>query len=303
MPEALLKAIPQRLRKSIIGMCLLLFCTTKGLAAVDICDRPDVSSHASFGALAGNKAKLDDGLGEVEQEDYSVDLGYQFENDWSLGVGHRYTIFRFGPIEPQTNGHVHTLFVPVHRVKHSEGKSFRLSVAPALSASSNVVKDAGEYDADAMQLLAAALWHRALNDTTGLSYGVCGDHRFGSYRIYPLLSFNWQPRPDWTIKLGFPTASLSYQATRRLNSSLRFGPNGNEWYVKDKTLRNASQFIHESYLLEWALDWQAYKRFVITAGIGWQFHNRYELTLLDGSQVRLSSDSFTRVGASIAWRF
>ena len=290
-------------RCSVTGVWLSLMCTANGFAAVDICDRPNVSSHVSFGAAAGDKATLNDGLGEVEQEDYSVDLGYQFANDWSLGVGHRYTIFRFAPIEPQTNGHVHTLFVPVHRVKQTEGKRFRLSVAPALSASSNVVKDPGEYDADAMQLLAAAVWRDALSEATGLSYGVCGDHRFGSYRIYPVLSFNWQPRPDWTIDLGFPTASLRYQATRRFDSSVRLAPNGNEWYVKDKSLRNASQFIYESYLLEWAFNWRAYEHFVMTAGIGWQFHNRYELTLLDGSQVRLSSDSFTRVGASLAWRF
>ena len=198
---------------------------------------------------------------------------------------------------------MHTLFVPVHRVNQSDGERFRISIAPALSASSNVVKDPGEYDTDAFQLLAAAIWHRPLSDATGLRYGVCGDHRFGSYKIYPFLSLGWQLHPDWTIELGFPTASVRYQITRSLISSLRLAPTGNEWYVKDKSLRNASQFIHESYLLKWALNWQAYTRLTITADIGWQFRNRYELTLVDGSRVHLSGDSVTRVGASLDWRF
>ena len=301
--KALLSIIARTVRRVLVGICIYFFCATTGLAAVDICDRPVTSSHVSFGVSAGDKVDLEGGLGEVEQEDYALDSLYEFQNEWSAGVGYRYKILRFDPIEPQTNGHLHTLFIPVHRQSQSDGKGFRFSIAPALSASSNVMKDPSQYDTDALQLLVAAVWNRPLSGATGFRYGVCGDHRFGSYKIYPLVSFDWQPHLDWTIELGFPMAEVRYQATSSFDTSLRLAPDGNEWYVKDKSLQFDSQFIYESYLLEWAFNWRAYKGLAITAGIGWQFHNRYEMTLLDGSRVRVSSDDFMRLGAALAWQF
>lgn len=303
MQEGFLRSIARSVRRVLVGACVYLFCATTGLAAVDICDRPVTSSHVSFGVSAGDKATLQNGLGKVEQEDYEFDSAYKFESDWSAGVGYRYKILRFDPIEPQTNGHLHTLFIPVHRQTQSDGRGFRFSIAPALSASSNVMKDPSQYDTDALQLLVAAVWNRPLSGATGFRYGLCGDHRFGSYKIYPLVSFDWQPHRDWSIALGFPMAEVRYQATNRFDSSLRLAPSGNEWYVKDKSLLNESQFIYESYLLDWTLNWRAYKGLMLTAVIGWQFENRYELTLLDGSRVQVSSDPFTRVGAALSWHF
>ncbi len=295
------------LAKAVCGLvavlCLGLVFAASSLAAVDICDHPVDSAQLSFGVAAGDKADLEGGLGTVEQENYTFDALYSFDNEWSLGVGYRYKILRFDPIEPQTNGHLHTLFVPMHKRSGSDGKNFRFSIAPALSASSNVMKDPKQYDVDALQLLAAAVWGRRLSDQTSLRYGVCGDHRFGSYLIYPTVSFDWQPHNDWNVELGFPSLALRYQPVSSFDSSVRFSPNGNEWYVKDKSLQNESQFIYESYLLEWAFNWRPYRRLAVTASIGRQFRNRYEMTLLDRSRVRISGDDFTRIGAALAWQF
>ena len=68
-------------------------------------------------------------------------------------------------------------------------------------------------------------------------------------------------------------------------------------------MEKQSQLVYEALLLEWAFNWQAYEHFTITASIGRQFHNRYDLTLLDDSQTRLSSDSVTRIGAGLSWHF
>jgi hypothetical protein len=51
-------------------------------------------------------------------------------------------------------------------------------------------------------------------------------------------------------------------------------------------------------MLEWAFNWQAHKHSMFTAGVGRQFHNRYEMMLLDESRVRLRSDSVARIGAA-----
>ena len=64
-----------------------------------------------------------------------------------------------------------------------------------------------------------------------------------------------------------------------------------------------SRFVYEAYPFEWVFNWQAHKDLMITASVGRQFHNRFEMTLLDKSRVRISSQPVTRVGAALEWRF
>ena len=142
-----------------------------------------------------------------------------------------------------------------------------------------------------------------MSDQFNLRYGICGDHRFGRYTIYPSIAVAWQPHADWTIELGFPSSQITYRVSKSLTSSLRISPNGNEWYVRDRSMEKKSQFIYEALLLEWAFSWKAHEHIVISASIGRQFHNRYEMTLMDDSRVRLHSDPVTRIGAALAWHF
>ena len=249
------------------------------------------------------KSLIERSIGETNQENANFDLLFKLNNNWAFGAGHRYTILNIDPLPLQTNGYLHTFFLPLHRQSQSDRKSFRVSIAPALAASSNVMKSPSEYKADAFQLLAALVWSRQLSDRVNLRYGVCGDHRFGSYEIYPLVSVDWQPHADWTIELGFPTSQLTYQVSRSLTSSLRIAPDGNEWFIKDRGLQKQSHVVYEARVLEWAFNWQAHEHFTLTASVGRQFHNRIEMTLLDDSRVRLRSASVTRIGAVLVWRF
>ena len=290
-------------RSCFTGICLSLSCFSSSLASVDICQQPSAYSHLSIAYYDHQKSSFERSIGQTDQENSNIDLLFKLNNNWSLGAGHHYTNLNVDPLELQTNGYLHTFFFPLHRQTQSDRKSFRLSVAPALSASSNVTKDPGEYNTDALQLLAALVWSRQLSDRVSLRYGVCGDHRFGSYEIYPLISVDWRPHADWTIELGFPTSQLTYQVSRSVTSSLRIAPDGNEWYVKDKALEKHSQVVYEARMVEWAFNWQAHEHFMITTSVGRQFHNRYEMTLLDESRVRLRSDAVTRIGAALAWRF
>ncbi len=284
-------------------VCLCLSCVSNSLASVDICQEPTADPHLSIAYYQHEKSSIERNLGETKQESYDIDLQFKPNHKWAFGAGHRYTILNVDRLELQTNGHLHTFFLPVHRLSQADRKSFRFSIAPTLSASSNVMKDPDEYVADALQLLAALVWGRQVSDQVGIRYGICGDHRFGSYQIYPLFSVDWQPHPDWMIEVGFPTSQLSHQVTEGLTSLLRIAPNGNEWYVKDKSLEKHSQLIYEAYVLEWAFNWRAQEYFMLTASVGREFHSRYEMTLLNENRVRLSSDSATRVGVALAWFF
>jgi hypothetical protein len=147
------------------------------------------------------------------------------------------------------------------------------------------------------------VWGRRVSDRTSLRYGLCGDHRFGDYQVYPVISVQWQAHPDWTIQLGFPSSWLSYQISKRSSSMIRIKPDGNEWHVMDRDLVNRSQFVYESFAFEWTFDWQLRESIAITASVGRQFDNRIEMTLLDQSRVRVSGDAVTRLGAALEWRF
>jgi len=285
-------------------LCLYLAGLADVLASVDICQDPITYSHLSLAIDNHGDSTIDQAPGTIDQENRKLDLLVKTAGDkLLLGAGHRYTIFDVEGLQPATNGHLHTFFLPLHKLTGDDRRSFRLSIAPALSASSNVFNKLDEYSSDALQVLAALVWGRRLSDRVSLRFGLCGDHRFGDYQVYPLISVHWQPHPDWAVQLGFPTSQLSYRVSAGATSTIRISPDGNEWFVLDKSRANHSQFIYEAYALEWAFAWEVRKSFAITASVGRQFHNRFEMTLLDKSRVRISSQPVTRVGAALEWRF
>ena len=287
-----------------ISLCFYLFCIQDSWAGVDICQTPIAYSYLSMEISSHNKSAFERNLGETEQENFNLDLIIRSEdNSLLFGVGYRYSFFNIDMLDPQTNGYLHTFFLPLHRISQNDVRSFRFSIAPALSTSSNVMKRPGEYTADAFQLLAALVWDRRLSDRVGLQYGICSDHRFGNYRMYPLITIHWQLHPGWTVDLGYPSSQLRYQFSAGSTFALQITPDGNEWYVLDKDLAQHSQFVYESYALKWSFDWQLAAKLTLTTSVGRQLHNRYEMTLRDGSRVRLAGKSVTRFAAKLRWRF
>ena len=285
-------------------LCICLAFPSDVRASADVCEDPDRYSHLSFDLNEHSDSKIEQGPASVGLKTRNVDLQFKTKGDKLLfGIGHRYSIFDVDPLQPATNGHLHTYFLPLHKLTGDDNRSFRFSIAPALSLSSNVGDELNEYKDDAFQFLAALIWGRRVSDRVSLRYGICGDHRFGDYQVYPSISMQWQIHPDWNLQLGFPTSQLSYQVAPKLLSMMRIAPDGNEWFVLDKTSTNNSQFVYEAYALEWTFDWTLSESFIISASIGRQFHNRFEMTLLDQTRVRLSGDAVTRVGAGVEWRF
>jgi hypothetical protein len=273
-------------------------------ASADVCQEPVMQSRLSFGFDTQDDAPIDQGPGEIGLENRETDLRFKTASNRALfGIRHRYSIFDIESLQAATNGHLHTYILPLHVLSGDERKGFRFSIAPAWSLSSNVGDRFDEYKDDSFQLLAALIWGRQLSERTGLHFGVCGDHRFGDYQVYPSLSVHLQFHPDWNLQLGFPNSRLSYQVSAPLSSTLRVGPDGNEWFVLDKTLAINSQFVYEAFSLEWIFDWQFHESLTFSASVGRQIHNRYEMTLVDQRRVRLSGDPVTRVGAALQWRF
>ena len=286
-------------------ICASLFISNGSNAATsaEVCQEPGSESRLAIAYYDHEKSRLGASGGTSDLENFSTDLLYNTSGKWAYGFGHRTTVLNVEGLDLQTNGYLHTFFFPVHRLSESDNGTFRFSIAPALSGSSNVAKDPDEYSADAMQLLAALIWEQPLNERWVLRYGICGDHRFGNYRGYPAVSASWQPHPSWNVEFGFPRSRLTFQVSRSLASVLQIEPNGNKWYVKDKSLQTYSQLLYEAYLLEWAFNWQAHEHFMLSASIGREFDRHFELTLLDEGAVRLPGDVSTRIGVALAWIF
>lgn len=290
-------------RSSRIGLVTLLLAPSSVLAGFDVCQPPDDVSRLSLGYSKQDRTRLEGSTSDVRREDRDINLQYRLDDTWLVGVRHRYVILDVAPIELQTNGHLHTLFFPVHRQGKPDGNGFRFSIAPGVSASSNVMKDPGDYTGDTFQLLAALVWTRDLSSRTNLRFGLCGDHSFGKYTVYPSFGFDWRPRPDVTIALGLPVSELTYRARKGIDLSVRLSPDGNEWHVKSRDKRQQSRIVSRAILLELALKWQALERLGVTASVARRFHNRYEVALVDERRVKLSHDAATRVGIALDWLF
>lgn len=291
-------------RACLCCLSIYLACSPAAQSSVDICSDPETYSRLSAAFVEFDDPAFDQNPVKFKQSFRDYDLLFEASDEiYLFGAGHRYNIFDIDSLPVATNGHLHTSFFPFHVKSGDDKRTFRFSAALALSASSNLYKNLDEIDSDAIQILAALVWGRRLSERMSVHYGICGDHRFGEYEVYPVVSLLWQPHPDWTVAPGFPDSQLRYHISDALATDIRIFPDGNEWYVLDSSLTTRSKFVYESYAVEWSLDWKFLDDFTLSASVGRQLDNHYEMTLLDQSRVQLSSDPVTRVSVAVEWRF
>jgi hypothetical protein len=223
-------------------------------------------SYISAGLVTHHTSALERELGRTEQENQDLQVLANGPGNFAIGFSHRYTKFDFEGIDPQTNAHLHTSAFPLHWQR--DNGSLRVSIAPTLSASSNVL-----------------------------------GHPLGDYRLYPAAGIEWQPHPDWKLNLGFPASRITYRIGNDLSTELNLAPDGSEWHVMDRSFSEESLFIYESWAVEWRVAFEAGPHLVIAAGLGRQFRNRFEMTLRSGERITIESDSVNRTGAEVQWRF
>jgi hypothetical protein len=271
-----------------------------GAGSYDVCREPSPASSLHAGYHAYEDIESTDGA--LARENWSADVNFRNAPDWLFGAAYRATFIDESEIGFRTNGYLHSVYFPLQRLRTSE-RRFRVAIAPAMSASSNVIKDPEQYDRDAWQFLFAAVWEWAGGDTLDWRAGICADHRFGSYRVYPTAGVAWRPGADWRIELGFPDATLSYRPGDVFSVMFAIKPNGNEWYVKDSTLEYASLFEYRAWAAELAFTWNISPALELTAIGGVDIDAEYRGDLADGSRLVLDAGSVARVGIDLGWLF
>ena len=296
----MLEAGPQRKPALAVLVACGLLAAGPARAGASVCGEPATRSYAAGEFAWHGRSALRERAGATDQENQNLDLLVASPSrPLSYGFGHRYMIFDFSGIEPQTNAHLHTSFLPLHW----QPGNLRLSAAAALSASSNVMGHPQEYESETLQLWFAAVVAKGIDERLAFVYGLCGDHRFGEYRVYPVAGVEWRPHPDWTLEIGFPESRVAYTVAQGLETSLQVAPDGNEWRVENRDFSAESDFVYEAVALEWITEWSPGGRLTLALSLGRQLRNRYEMTLATGQRVSVSSAPADRVGLGLQWRF
>lgn len=260
-------------------------------------------SALSLGYYNYQSANVVPARGTTDVDRFSIDLGYWSAGRLALGAAYRGTHLNETGIDLQTNGYLHTFLLPVHARFGSSAAGWRVSVAPALSGSSNVVKDPGEWETEAWQLLAAIVGNRKVNHQVTVRYGVCADHVFGDYRVYPLVRFDWQFSKRWSAGIGFPRSLLAYRISEHFEARIAIAPAGNSWLVKDRTLEDQSVLSYEAWSVDWALRWMPSAEWRLALALGYEFESDYEATLASGQRLALGAEPTMRLALRAAWRW
>lgn len=239
---------------------------------------------------------------ELGRADWAVDGRGRIGDDWLIGGSYRGALLDESEVGFQTNGYQHSFYFELQRLRDDE-RRLRWAVAPAVSGSSNVTKDPGEYDGEAWQLLFAAVWEWPANDELRYRAGVCADHRFGRYRAYPVVAVGWQPNADWLVEGGFPDTRITWRPGSTLSGAFAIHPNGNEWYVKDRSLEHASMFEYRAWAADLSLAWRATPAIGFTFVVGVDLDAEYRGELADGSKPALDTGTVGRVGIELEWLF
>jgi hypothetical protein len=292
---------PKSASKSVrrITALLLLSIVFPGRSMASVCESPGMEAYVSAAIVNHRTADLEQRPGGTEQKNQDLQIRLNGSGRIAFGFDHRYTRFDFRGVDLQTNGHVHTSAFPLHWRRDN----LRVGLAPTLAASSNVLGHPQKYRSDTFQLALAIVWRQRFSETLSARYGLCGDDRFGEYRLYPAAGIEWQPHPDWKVELGFPASVLTYRAGSSLRAEFRLEPDGSEWHVMNREFDAESPLVYEAWTAEWKLALEAGEHLVVAGSFGRQFLNHFEMTLQSGERISIDREAANFVGAEVQWRF
>lgn len=222
-----------------------------------------------------------------------------------LGFAHEYSIIDIEPAsprgpEPAGNSHLHHMRLTLD-VSHLMPGDTRLQVQPALAVSSNQLKHPDRLREQGLQLNAGLSRHFDAGEHARWRVGLCADHRFGDYRLYPTLA--WQLKTqNWHLSLGLPDSEARLRLSPTLETAVSIGPEGNRWRIHDET-QGYSWFRHRAWQLGWSLDWRPVKQLGLGFSVRKLYDNRLDFRLENGHDLRVRSDSPLQMELSLSWYF
>ena len=224
------------------------------------------------------------------------------DSPWLFGAGHEYDALDIETVaesEPQTNGDHHTLHAFGQWRATVAAGTPRLTLAPALSVSSNGLKNPEELDRETAQLWGAAVYYRQRGAITWVA-GAARDYRFGRGEIYPVAGLQWRSKQS-IVSLVYPDLLLGRDIGNGWSLQLTTSPDGNEWLAYDRDMQQRDSFRREAWQSDLRLlyDFQSGLQFGMSAGFHWNQEWRYRQE--DGAIARPDSEDGTFFGLHVGW--
>ncbi len=261
-------------------------------------------SYASVDYISFGESDFNRDQGAVDGSRSLVRGQYDFSHarGWVLGFGHEYNAFDISaesPAPPQTNGDLHTLHLATQWRAELGNGHLRAAFAPALSVSSNGLKNPDELNSDAVQLWGALLYRWPANGMDWLA-GMAHDYRHGNDRIYPVAGIEWSNDAVF-LRATFPDLELRFDLGSRWIMAASVEPDGNEWWAYDRGLSDANEFRRQAWKADARLSYQFANGVLAGASVGYHWDQEWRFRRQDNSLARLHSDNSYFVGLHISW--
>jgi len=283
-------------------VCVAISSKLFAAASNQYCGNDVNQYHIAFSSGALKKAALDTGA-EVELSRRELNTGMiaSSEQNHSMAIdfNFQYTIVSVDDsITPMTNGHLHSWNFPVSW--HRKGSAYTLNyyLAPAISVSSNVLKNPDLLDNDAIQLWTGVVYKKDLNPKSAWLLGLRSDHRFGPYRVYPVAGICWLPDANWQLQLALPDFSIRRFFSNGINLKLFAEPEGNKWHVFSEDTTRNSDFFYNAIVTGLAIEWRINPTLWLEFSAVKHSRRDFSFKLDDGTQLDTSADSSTGVAVS-----
>ena len=209
----------------------------------------------------------------------------------SIGFNFRYTIVDLESIDAMTNGHLHTWDFPFEGRLRNTGSELFYNMTPAISVSSNALKNPQLIHGDGLQLYTGVVYKKSLSHNSAWLLGFMSDHRFGEYRAYPVVGVCMQPAKGWSLQLALPDFSIMKRINSAFNLKLFAEPIGSQWHVFSKDTRRESDFIYSAIAIGLSAQWQIGASFNLSLGLEKQTNRQFSFVLDDNSFIESKAES------------
>jgi hypothetical protein len=252
--------------------------------------------RAEFGRL--DQAQLDTAMpAQVEFTTTGLNSAWVFAREQqhtrSIGFNFQYTNVKLESIDAMTNGHLHTWDFPYEGRLSNTGSELFYDITPAISVSSNALKNPELIDADGLQLNLGLVFKKNISLDNAWLAGLRADYRFGPYRAYPVVGVCMQPARDWDLQLAFPDFSVLKRFNRGISLELFAEPVGNQWHVFSKDLTQDSDFGYNAIAIGLSAQWHISASINVGLVIENQTNRHLRFVLEDNTFIEVKAESST----------
>ena len=194
-------------------------------------------------------------------------------------------------INAQSNDHLHTWDFPFEGHLSKANSILFYNITPALSVSSNALKNPELIDSDALQLRAGLVYKKHFSPGYDWLLGINSDHRFGAYKTYPVVGVCMSPASDWILQLALPDFNIQKIFNRGFSLKLFANPIGNQWHIFSKDLTQESNFTYNAIAIGLSAQWRINASLVVSMDIENQTNRQLSFELEDNTFINTKAGS------------